>query len=244
MNYSFVLALVLSLVWHSFAFVLFKLAEPYNVKPETYETVNVDLIVSDQFPDQTLDSLKKIDFLDTSRFSLPSETGQQMPSPEINVDLHKKMSYLKTQPIYEKALIKHLPAIGEKIEDLENTDDLNKKTVDYTYPPEKSVNYFSKINKPAKTMVFSLKGTDRKPVEKFLPETKVVLSRPVVIRFSLDSIGNVKYAIIEKSSGTVHTDKIFLDSFKKWRFEKALTVQKLDIHRIDVQWGTVVFYLN
>ena len=138
MNYMFIVALILSLVWHSFAFVLFKLAEPYNVKPEITEIFKVDLILSDELADATLDRLRKIDLLDTSRFSLPSESGQIMPSPEIDVDLQKKMSYLKTQPIYERNLIKHRPVLYRKIRETESLADLNRNIIDYNYQIKKT----------------------------------------------------------------------------------------------------------
>ena len=244
MNYSFVIALVFSIVWHSLAFVLFKLAEPYNVKPQKYEIVNVDLILQDQVLDGTLDSLRKIDFFEISRFSLPSESGQRMPSPEINVDLQKKLSYLKTQPIYEKSLIKHRSIIDLKVRGDKSLNNLKEKVPDYAYPPEKSINRKMIIDDSAKTVLFLLRGIDREPVDSYLPDSNLILSSPLVIKFSLDNMGNVKFAVIEKSSGNSQADKIVLSLFKKWRFEKTMILNDLEMRRSAVTWGNIVFYLK
>jgi len=224
--------------------VLFKLAEPYNIKPQKYEIVNVDLILSGQILDTTLDSLRKIDLLDISRFSLPSESGQRMPSPEINVDLQKKLSYLKTQPIYEKSLIKHRPIIRAKVDKTVFSENLNKKGPDFTYPPEKLINHKLQAKDSKRAISFALRGINRDPVDHFLPDERLVLYRPLRIKFSLDNMGNVKFAIILKSSGNEQADKAFLGAFKKWRFENTLILNELDMRQSPVTWGNIVFYLK
>jgi len=59
--------------------------------------------------------------------------------------------------------------------------------------------------------------------------------QPTVVRITVSSMGEVKFAMIDKSSGADDKDARALDIIRRWRFQ-ALSEDAKD------QWGTVAVY--
>ncbi len=242
----FIVSTLLSLIWHSFSFFLFKLAQPYS-REESFGAIDVSLVnLSKNIQRRTMSA--KISELNKkhpmySRFALP-HTGAGMPLVEIPVGAEKKV-FLDREPDFQSRLVEHSPVFYKK-------NDFGSQ-LDYDMLPDvvKNVGYSFNFNRlsdssetrsDAKTLQFSIRGTvaDRPLLRKtVLPKQNK--NDYLALNFSIDDYGKVKFVIIEKYSGSPQWVRQVVNSFKAWRFESAERISQSGGGG-NFDWGRITFF--
>ncbi len=244
----FVIAIFLSLIWHSFSFFLFKLAEPYSRTDEILKKIDVSLInLSKNIQHRTMSA--KISELNKthplySRFSLPN-MHEGLPFEEISVGVDKKV-LLDKEPDFQSRFVEHNPVLQKK-NDLGVQLDYDVlpdavKNINYSFQFKQQVDFETDSRLSEKSLQFSIHGTvaNRQLLHKTLV-SKQSKNDYIALSFSVDEYGRVKFVILEKYSGDPEWMARVMDNFKTWRFE-AVRIIPQPHNRSNFEWGRIAFF--
>jgi len=244
----FIISTILSLIWHSFSFILFKLAEPYSRIDDLPAGIEVSLInISKNIQRRTMSA--KISELNKkhplySRFSLPN-LHEGLPFVEIPVGVDKKV-LLDREPDFQSRLVEHSPVLQKK-------NDFGTQ-LDYDVLPDavKNINYSLKFKHQVdfepdsrlsgESLQFAIHGilANRQLLYKILV-SKQSKNNYIALRFSVDDSGRVKFVILEKYSGDIEWVEQVMDKFKTWRFESVGTIPRPH-NGLNFNWGRITFF--
>ncbi len=248
MNKIVWLSLFLSLLWHSSACILFKIAEPYTSREKKVQIFDVAFVPAEAVdPKSSYEqrfSYNNTDFINT-RFTLPGEHSQNMRVPEIKVDFEKKLNPLDPVSGEMLGIVQYsnnrYPMQGENspyydktIEQLGGVD----------YQPLVPVDNEMETGMQAKYLKFMIKG-NMKPIDTVIlgEVSEYIVEQPCVVRFSVDRFGSVRYAILDQSSGNTSIDAKLVSILRQIKFSVPLK-QSLSHDAIahDTVWGKIIFY--
>lgn len=244
----FLIATVLSLIWHSFSFFLFKLAEPYTRIDESPANINVSLVnLSKNIQHRTMSA--KISELNKthplySRFSLPN-MREGLPFEGIPVGVDKKV-LLDKEPDFQSRLVEHTPVLQKKNDfgaqlDYDVLPDA-LKNINYSFQFKRQVDFETDGRLTGESLQFSIHGTaaNRQLLHKTLV-SKQSKNDYIALSFSVDEYGRVKFVILEKYSGDPEWTARVVDSFKTWRFESLRIIPQAH-NRSNFDWGRITFF--
>ena len=240
------LSIILSLLWHSLAFVLFKLAQPYGLKDRSPVLFKVTLIPSSKNIQQRVNPDGNGHFTkpDThSRLALPRRSDQLLPIVEESINLVKKRTGYEQEPIFITSLVKHNPVL--------KTDERKGSSINYDILPQSVVDTPMKTDEETVTPAplihtrvrYTISGLERNMVDATPLADNISIPSPVILRFSVDEHGKVRFIIIEKSSGLSRIDTQIVNTLKKWRFSKTAAIDNFHTPQ-QIEWGKIVFFLE
>lgn len=246
MNRILVIAVFLSIIWHSFAFILFKIAESYRIQEEAVSNLNVSLQNSD------LSKQRLFEVIDPKILAKTKKNFQQMTEIDARIfliditptDQKRKFDILTVDRIYPVKPVLHESILRKKNNSdsfsdfkggiklistryLENIDKVNNDISGKIY--EKPVKYiFNSMPEQRKLVKCSFDGIIGKTIF-------------VKLRFSIDIAGNVVHVFVDKSQGNKENLDMVLSQFRKCKFSPL----ELDGVVTDLpanNWGSIVFY--
>ncbi|MEW6534229.1 MAG: hypothetical protein AB1454_01270 [Candidatus Auribacterota bacterium] len=234
------MSLLLSIGWHSLAFVLFKLTEPYHSKVDVPAIYEVKLVESPAEENSRLPHVQHSDLL--NRFTLPERVDPLLPVEEYALDLARRGVSLRA-PDMSSGLIEHKPHIIET----PLIHHVGYDIVPYSIRSGADSSVSEKVDlsaEPVRTVQYRFSGMplNRTPVDSTLPDS--IRGRgSISIRFSIDNFGSVRFVIVERSTGDQTEDQRLISLFKTWRFSKVSANEMIDEKRRE-QWGRVIFFVE
>lgn len=242
MSRIFLICLFFSLIWHSFAFTLFKLTEPYTRLPANTEFIKVALIPLSKNIQKRIVALNADqNEIEDYRLSLPYKSVLVSSVVPLPFSIIKAEDISEMHPDFSSALIEHLPVIPASAEENPAHDPVN--SFDHvrllpSLPVQQSYSFKSPPSAQNEHSQYILSELDdsRQPLVTQFPENFGHV-RPVYLRFSIDFSGKVRFVFLEKSSGNPTIDQHYINALKRWTF----TPMK-NPHDAEQNWGRIIFF--
>ncbi|MCB1195974.1 energy transducer TonB [bacterium] len=243
MSRIFLICLFFSLIWHSFAFTLFKLTEPYTRSSVNTEFIKVSLMPLSKNIQKRIVALNADQKeIEDYRLSLPYKSVLVPSLVPLPYSIIEAEDIAEMHPDFSSALIEHLPVIPASSG--ENTVHEPVNSFDYVkvLPSLLKVQQSHSFKTPPpqqnEHLQYTLSELDdsRQPLVTVFPEN-FVHSRPVYLRFSIDISGKVRFVLLEKSSGNPMVDQQYINALKRWAFSPMKRP-----HDTQQNWGRIIFF--
>lgn len=235
-----IIALGLSIAWHSLACILFKLTEPYHLKLQPHRFFNVELMSLPSFPSVGTHSrgLGYQRFIGRKRFGLPHRSDPLLPIDEYELDFFKR-EVVDMQPAADTALLRsqlplHFDVQFENDQPLEPVPSAMARQIAPQQGDTVDVDYSESVR-----IIMSLDGaySNREILSRQLPQ-KIAGNGSIVLTMGVDAVGGVKFVILRRSSGSIDEDQRIIALLRDWRFAPKKTIGRAEF---ELEWGGLAF---